>query len=78
MSGIKRGKDIKCGWEELIPKQPSTIKPDGYSTIREVAEKIGVGEKCASAILKQLREEGKINCVQMKNETGHIIWVYKD
>ena len=78
MSGIKKGKNITVGWEGLLPKALTSIKPEGYSTAEEICEKLNISKSVASSRLKELRENKKIECLQIKNKYGNSIWVYKD
>jgi len=77
MSGIKKGKSI-MGWEGLLPKALSSIKPEGYSTVHEICEKLNMSKSSASGRLKELRDKNEIEYLEIRNEQGRIVYVYKD
>jgi len=78
MSGVKRGKDIVLGWQDLIPKHISRTKLKGYSTCTEIAKKLNVEVSGIRKRLKILREENKIEFIETRDEFGNVTWAYKD
>lgn len=64
------------GWQDLIKVYPP--KPDGYSTVEEIARKMNVNDSTLSCKLKKLRLAGKVKGIQVRSERGKTIWAYKD
>ncbi len=75
---MKREKEIRFGWTSLIPRLPLASELKGYSSAKQVAEKLNISESHALKILSRLRKAGKVECVRAKNENGKILTMYQD
>jgi len=75
MPGVKKHGSKTVGWRQLVEKPPS--KPEGYSTTKEIAAKLGISQTAVRDKLRNLREQGKIDAVKVF--TGRCwTWAYKD
>lgn len=74
---MKRGDSIKVCWQDIIKSYPKEA-PKGYSNSAKIAQKTGVSEGAVVHRLKILREEGKIEAVQIRGKNGRPVWYYKD
>ena len=77
MNDVKKGKSMTMGWKDIIPEALQGV-PKGYSTAEEIGISRNMHRSTVSELLKRLREDGKIKCMQVKGERGKTIWVYKD
>jgi len=75
--GIRKGEDISLSiWRDFITPIPS-VKPKGYSTAQEIADKLEISNTTVRHKLSILRKDKKIDCMQIK-DGRNITWVYKD
>ena len=75
MPGIKKGKDISVGWQELIERP--VPKPVGYSTTAEIAEKMGMCTTVVKDKMRALRKKNQIDALWVLHN-GTWSWAYKD
>jgi len=67
MTGIQIGKDLTVPWQELIPASDVlSSAPEGYASAREIAKQRNLSNAHISTLMKQLREEGKVKFVKVR------------
>ena len=69
-------KKITLGWKDLISTEILAEKPDGYDTVDEIAEKVGVTPQTIRTKMKRLRDAGGVGAVRIYSGTTPA-WVYK-
>ena len=74
---MRRGKTIKFGWQKFLNSDYLSKPPEGYSSAKEICEKLGYSKAHVNANLKVLHEQGKVDRVKVKLG-GKIIYYYKD
>lgn len=74
---MKKMADMKLTWKEFVKVYPNE-PPSGYSSAMEISEKIKVSKATINHKLQKARITGKIDCVQVRDKRGVLIWYYKD
>ena len=76
MNGVKKLSKKTVGWKDIIV--PITEKPEGYSTIGEIAKTTNISESALRKVLLQGVREGRIKRIRCKGSKGQQVWCYKD
>jgi response regulator of citrate/malate metabolism len=77
----QQAQDIKIpltGWRVVLNLLPRADECVGFSSSRKIAAECGVSAWTVRRKLCELRKAGKVEAKQARDETGKVVWVYKD